>query len=170
MSEKTTARVVVSGTDAAGRSAVVADGPTQTWAWRPDGSRVMDLWRTDMLPSSVDADNALTGEVVDVPRGGLVVRMCTFAPNSDMDAVAYAAAIADVYGRQPENTGVPGMHRTDSVDVVTVVSGEVYAVLETAETLLRAGDCFVQRGTAHAWHNRSGQPATVVSTMVSADR
>ncbi len=176
MSEKRstkTARVVVSGVDSAQRSTVIADGPTTTWAQRPDGSLVMDLWRADALPVSVGADSTQTGDVLGVPRGGLVVRMCTFAPNSDMDAAAYSAAIAEVYGQQPHSNDVgdvPGMHRTDSVDVVTVIGGEIYAVLESTETLLRAGDCFIQRGTVHAWHNRSGEPATVVSTMISADR
>jgi quercetin dioxygenase-like cupin family protein len=47
------------------------------------------------------------------------------------------------------------MHRTDTVDYGIVLAGEVYLVVERGETLLRAGDVVVQRGTAHGWHNRS---------------
>lgn len=51
------------------------------------------------------------------------------------------------------------MHRTDSVDYGIVLAGEVHLLLEQQETLLRGGDVVVQRGTFHAWHNRSGRPA-----------
>lgn len=54
------------------------------------------------------------------------------------------------------------MHRTDTVDYAIVLAGEVWLVLETAETALRAGDIVVQRGTAHGWQNRSGAPARLV--------
>jgi hypothetical protein len=40
--------------------------------------------------------------------------------------------------------------------------------MESGETLLRAGDTLVQRGTTHAWSNRTGEPATVVSVMIAA--
>ncbi|MBM3558643.1 MAG: cupin domain-containing protein [Alphaproteobacteria bacterium] len=51
------------------------------------------------------------------------------------------------------------MHRTDTVDYGIVLDGEVWMVLDVGETLLRAGDVVVQRGTNHAWQNRSGRPA-----------
>jgi quercetin dioxygenase-like cupin family protein len=53
---------------------------------------------------------------------------------------------------------------------MTVLDGEVYAVLEEGETLLRAGDTMIQRGTRHAWSNRSDHPVTVVTTMLPATR
>jgi len=51
---------------------------------------------------------------------------------------------------------------------MTVLSGELWAITETGETLLRAGDTLVQRGTAHAWSNRTSEPATIVSVMIAA--
>ncbi len=51
------------------------------------------------------------------------------------------------------------MHRTDTIDYGIVLAGEIYLVLEKDETLLRPGDVVVQRGTNHAWHNRSGDIA-----------
>ncbi|NNE83740.1 MAG: cupin domain-containing protein [Alphaproteobacteria bacterium] len=51
------------------------------------------------------------------------------------------------------------MHRTDTVDYGIVLAGEVYLVVERGETLLRAGDVVVQRGTFHGWHNRSDRVA-----------
>jgi len=59
------------------------------------------------------------------------------------------------------------MHRTDSVDYGIVLAGEVHLVLEQEETKLRAGDVVVQRGTTHAWHNRSGRAARMAFINLS---
>lgn len=54
--------------------------------------------------------------------------------------------------------------------LVTIISGEIYAVTETGETLLRPGDCLVQRGTKHAWSNRGTEPCTLAAVHVAATR
>lgn len=54
------------------------------------------------------------------------------------------------------------MHVTDTVDYAIMLEGEVHLVLDTEETLLVAGDTVVQRGTMHAWQNRSTLPARMV--------
>jgi mannose-6-phosphate isomerase-like protein (cupin superfamily) len=63
----------------------------------------------------------------------------------------------------------PGMHRTATVDYAIVVSGEIHAVMDEGETLMRAGDCLVQRGTNHAWSNRGDAPCLVAFVLVSAN-
>jgi len=86
-----------------------------------------------------------------------------------MDMEAFERAMHETYGPQEttdERRMTLGMHRTASVDVVTLLEGELFAVFETGETLLRAGDSLIQRGTAHAWSNRSDKPATVISVMM----
>jgi quercetin dioxygenase-like cupin family protein len=60
------------------------------------------------------------------------------------------------------------MHKTDTIDYAIVVSGEIYAVMEKGEVLLRAGDSLIQRGTNHAWSNRTEEPCVVAFVMVSA--
>jgi mannose-6-phosphate isomerase-like protein (cupin superfamily) len=165
-------RRVITGVDADGRSVVVSDEPTRARLERPDGSVVMDLWRVKHLPTHADDDSSLLEEVSPPPHSGLVVKLSTIPAHAEIDPVAYAQAIAEAYGPQPTSAApkVAGMHRTETVDVVTVLSGELYAVLETVETVLRAGDTIVQRGTMHAWQNRSEQPATLVSVMMGAPR
>jgi quercetin dioxygenase-like cupin family protein len=59
------------------------------------------------------------------------------------------------------------MHRTDTVDYGLVLQGELFLVLERAETLLQAGDVVVQRGTNHLWHNRSAAPTTIAFINMS---
>jgi quercetin dioxygenase-like cupin family protein len=59
------------------------------------------------------------------------------------------------------------MHRTDTVDYGIVLAGEVHLVLEQEETKLSVGDVVVQRGTLHAWHNRSGRAARMAFVNLS---
>ncbi len=65
----------------------------------------------------------------------------------------------------------PGMHTTDTIDFDIVLSGEVYLELDDGpEVRLTAGDCVIQNGTRHAWHNRSDEPVTMASALVGARR
>ena len=70
--------------------------------------------------------------------------------------------------RATSNGEIAGLHRTASVDVGTVISGELTLLLPTGETTLRPGDTFVLRGNEHAWRNRTPQPVTIVVTMIGA--
>ena len=60
------------------------------------------------------------------------------------------------------------MHKTATVDYIIVLKGEIYAVMETGEKLLRAGDILVQRGTNHSWSVRGTEPCIVAAVLVSA--
>ena len=65
----------------------------------------------------------------------------------------------------------PGMHTTDTVDFDVVLSGEVSLELDDgAEVLLKTGDCVIQNGTRHAWHNRSSEKCVIAVTLIGADR
>lgn len=68
-----------------------------------------------------------------------------------------------------------GMHRTDSIDLVVVISGEGSMSYpdedgELKEIHLKVGDFLVQNGTFHAWHNRSGAPFVVLFVTLGAER
>jgi mannose-6-phosphate isomerase-like protein (cupin superfamily) len=60
------------------------------------------------------------------------------------------------------------MHKTNSVDYLVVISGEMWMVMEDGEVLLRAGDCVVQRGTNHAWINKSDKPCLLAAVLIEA--
>ncbi len=62
-----------------------------------------------------------------------------------------------------------GFHKTDSIDYAIVLSGEIYAMMDDGEVLLTAGDVLVQRGTNHAWSNRTNDPAVVAFVLIDAD-
>ena len=53
------------------------------------------------------------------------------------------------------------MHRTETVDYAVVLEGELTLLLDDEDIVLKAGDVVIQRGTNHAWSNRSGKPAVL---------
>jgi mannose-6-phosphate isomerase-like protein (cupin superfamily) len=167
--QRPAARRVISGVDDSGRSAIVADGPTATRVVRPNGAVVEEIWRQDSLPARV-VDDGTRGSTVEVapPARGVVVRLYTCPPDDEMDMAAYSAAAESIYGagNAGGSSGIPGMHRTPTVDVVTVVRGEIVAVLEAGETALQVGDSLVVPGTMHAWRNRTDRPAVIISTVL----
>ena len=60
------------------------------------------------------------------------------------------------------------MHKTSTVDYIIVLKGEIYAVMDTGEKLLRAGDILVQRGTNHSWSVRGNEPCIIAAVLVNA--
>jgi len=169
------ARRVVTGLDTQGKSTIVADGPTPIRVAAP-GFTVCDIWTVQNLPTPVNNEDGTGGDVLlDPPRGGFIYRITTFPPDSEWDATAdYQSSLEAMSGGESqlddEETGVAGMHQTDTVDIVTIISGELVAVTETGETLLKPGDSMVQRGTVHTWRNRGDVPCTKVAVQMGAIR
>jgi uncharacterized cupin superfamily protein len=60
------------------------------------------------------------------------------------------------------------MHRTETIDYVIVIDGEIEMDMDASTVKLKAGDILVQRGTNHAWANRSGRNARVAFVLVDA--
>jgi uncharacterized cupin superfamily protein len=52
------------------------------------------------------------------------------------------------------------------VDYGIVIDGEMTLVLDEGEVLLRPGSVVVQRGTNHAWANRSGRVCRMLFVLV----
>ena len=167
-------RLVVTGDDARGRSVVTSAGEFPTRVRRPNGLDVIDAWTVDAIPTSMRAGSAGEGDTsLRPPTTGACVRIATFPPDAEVDeaaALAYAEVSKTLYGSHGKADSRPGMHRTDTVDVVTVVEGEIWAILDDGEVLLRPGDVLVQRGTSHGWSNRAAEPCTLITTMIPATR
>jgi hypothetical protein len=169
--QTTMVRRVVTGVNPEGRSVIVRDGEAPTSVRRPTGTVVTEVWRTDSLPARNDEEPKEGGDILAPPPAGVCFRIAVFPPDNDIDAdarAAYEKAMQDIYGDQGDEprTAIAGMHQTETIDVTTVLDGEIWLVMEEGETLLRRGDCLVQRGTRHAWSNRSDRPCTLASTML----
>ena len=171
-------RRVVTGHDAAGRSVFVMDGAAPHVHQRSPGSAVVtELWETRSTP----ADNRGNAEVTDhpfrlpPPTKGSVFRIIDYPPDKER-----LAALAQERTAPDDGSGAgaalyhgtsrhPGFHKTNSIDYAIVLSGEIYAMMDEGEVLLRAGDVLVQRGTNHAWSNRSDEPARLAFVLIDAE-
>src|SRR3954452_11742633 len=164
------ARRVVIGLDDDGKSCIESDGPTET-RLVTDALTRNDIWQATVVPGPAMAENTL-GEkaVIPPPTRGYTYNVTAFPPDSEWDFEAGWAKALEEGGSAAIPGAPPGMHETDTVDIVTVLSGELVAVLETGETLLKPGDSLVQRGTKHAWRNPGNVPAVMVAVQIGATR
>jgi len=136
------ARRVVTGHDALGKSIVLSDGePPQNHGMTGDaiGADFIEMWST---PEAVPT---LASEPASEPNE----RDFTIMPPS-----GHLIRIIDIY---PASMGGQKtvMHRTRTLDYAMVISGEIVLHLSDSEVVLGPGEVVVQRGTDHAWENRS---------------
>ncbi|MDA5194444.1 cupin domain-containing protein [Govanella unica] len=136
------------------------------------------LWKADEVPvdNSITGDRAGTEATREPPPGGLLFRALEIPPDTE-DKLRHVAAlkklnveVAQKHIPTAEDLARhPSMHRTDTLDCITCVSGEIYMITDVDEVLMRPGDSVVIRGTNHAWSNRSDKPALLVGCMISAN-
>jgi mannose-6-phosphate isomerase-like protein (cupin superfamily) len=168
-------RRVLTGHDAEGRSTFIADGPApnvKEMASMP-GLALTDLWETGDAPASNagDADAAARPVRLEPPARGTILRIVEFPPDSQWRNRADAREAFDSVGAghaPDKSSSDPMMHKTDTVDYIIVLKGEIHAIMDTGEKLLRRGDILVQRGTNHSWSVRGNEPCIVAAMLVSA--
>jgi hypothetical protein len=172
-------RRIVTGHDAQGRSCIIEDGPSPAVRLVPErpGYRVTNLWRTVGSPADIGAtDSILEHQGVAPPPGGTVIRIIDIPPEATdpaerkrLAAATFGQLFADADHRL-EDKRHPGMHITESVDYAILLEGELTAILDNDETVMRTGDVLIQRGTNHAWANRSGKMARIAFILVAGKR
>jgi quercetin dioxygenase-like cupin family protein len=140
-------RRIVTGHDASGRSVVLSDAPSPK-TLDVGTAAFHEVWITDAIPTPIAASEPEepTDRPVRTPppAGGVTVRFTEMAPGA-----------------------ASPMHRTETVDVGVVLEGETWLLLDDgSQTRVSQGDAVVQRGTNHAWANRSNEPVRMVFVMI----
>jgi mannose-6-phosphate isomerase-like protein (cupin superfamily) len=172
-------RRVVTGHDPEGKACVVDDRDVEpiTSELMP-GCAAYRLWGRDERPTFPDDGSPRRAAAYYPPRDGSRFMINTIPPGelvqpADLDT---AAALDELERQMPGamarmEPDAPGMHTTDSIDYVLVVSGEVTLELDDGEqAVLRAGDVVVQNGTRHGWRNHGTETCTIVGVAIGADR
>ena len=140
-------RRIVTGHDRDGRSTAWIDGPATNATSRRPGHDSRLIWTTDGAPAhyaaAADAGAASIGR--SPAPGGTVFRVIDIAPGCTAE-----------------------MHRTETVDYVIVMAGQMDMVLETGTVPLRAGDVIVQRGTLHNWVNNGTETCRIAAILIDA--
>ena len=169
-------RRVVTGHDARGRSVILSDGPATSVKEIPafPGLALTDFWETTSAPASNAGSTDAANRPVHLEPAphGTIFRMVEFPPDAsrpkNVDSAEGFKAIGAAH-TQDRSSRDSMMHRTATVDYAVVVKGEIYAVMDKGETLLRAGDVLVQRGTNHSWSVRAKEPCLVAFVLVGAE-
>lgn len=169
---------VVTGHDAAGKAVVASDGPLPTVveiAAIP-GTVFHEVWCTAGAPAPVDngTDPTTAPLMLPPPKHGTRIRFVDIPPDTPELLAHGAAKMKDAFAQIGDEKAStvkahsphPLMHRTESVDYGIVIEGELTLVLDDSEVQLKPGSVVVQRGTNHAWANRSGRPCRMLFVLV----
>jgi len=60
-------------------------------------------------------------------------------------------------------------HRTNTVDYAVCLEGEIWAMMDEGEVLMKPGDVLIQRGTYHSWANRSDKLCRMLFVLIDAE-
>lgn len=176
-----TFRRVVTGHDQRGNAVVVSDAaPERSYLiGGPGGPTFTEVWMTRETPAAIEAQPVASDEnalMLAPPKGGTRIRIIDFPPESEairqLSVAGALSAFTQMGGAHAATVDAvktaahPLMHRTQTVDYGIVIEGELTLVLDDSETTVRAGDVVVQRGTNHAWSNRSGANCRVAFVLI----
>ncbi len=176
------ARRIVTGHDAQGRSIVLSDGlATNLVASAENPNRgLTNFWRTETTPASNEGDaDPMAGPPQGLlpPKNGSVFRFFQIAPEKEMAHLSTAereARMAAAFARagaahaRVDTSRHPSMHKTETVDYIILLKGEVTLLLDVGEVHMKPFDVVVQRGTNHGWVNYGDEPAVLVAVLIDA--
>lgn len=143
-------RRIVTGHDANNVAKVLIDGAPTNARHGAAGNVSTLIWCTDSTP----ADIAIGEKVEDMGA-----RKLGTAPPANGSRVT-------VIDFPPGNA--PAMHRTETIDYVFVLAGEIEMDMDDSTVKMKQGDVMVQRGTNHSWVNRSDKPARLAFVLCDA--
>lgn len=159
-------RRVVTGFASDGSPAFLSDGVPPETVGSPAGHGVSELlWLREPAAKATDGGEPPTGARGMFPsRGGLVGRLIRFPGFPE------GTPVEDTWLRLPyEDPALPGWHRSETLDLMVVLEGDLVLGLDDGEHPLGAGAAVVQRGTFHRWRVVGEQPCTFLSVLISPD-
>ena len=150
----TIGRRIVTGHDAQGKSIIVSDGvPPQNNPMTGNGADFIEIWSSDQAVPTLSA----------TPDSEPALRDFTMMP-----ATGHLLRIIDVYPASEGGSATP-MHRTETLDYAVVIEGEIVLILDDSEVVLGPGAVSVQRGTDHAWENRTDKRTRMAFFHIAAE-
>lgn len=175
-------RRIVTGHDADGNAIIVSDGPpTRVESIGPNGPVFFEVWNTRATPAPIDRNGGEpeeAGLILPPPAGGTRIRVLDIAPEDQLMASMDAETAREHFARIGaaeastfNNAAAPHpfMHRTETIDYGIVLEGEITLIVDQGETVARAGDIIIQKGTNHAWANRSGNNCRIAFILIDGN-
>ena len=143
-------RRVITGHDSNNVAKVIIDGQAKNTKLPREGVASTLMWCSDQMP----VDIAIGENAEDM--GARILGTAPPANGSRFIVMEFAPGV------------VSEMHRTETIDYIVVLSGEIDMDMDDSTVKLRAGDVMVQRGTNHAWANRGKEPARLAIVLMDA--
>lgn len=173
-------RRIITGHDDRGYSILLEDGPPPrivAMGEDDEGAVFHEIWNTRESPAIIDrasGEPPEDGIRLAPPAGGTRIRLVDFPPDDhraditpEQAQAAFAAIGAHGASTHTGDAGShPFMHRTETIDYGIVLEGEITLVLDREAIALEAGDIVVQRGTSHAWSNRSDRVCRMAFVLI----
>lgn len=167
---------VVTAHDADGKSVIALNGPLPTVVEVSalPGMIFHEVWETSATPVLVDnAPDPTTQPMLHrAPTNGTRIRFVDLPPDEELTGgTAQMKELFDeLNGAEAMTVRADSphlmMHRSEAVDYGIVIEGEIVLMLDDSEVLLKPGSVVVQRGTNHAWANRSGKTCRMVFIQI----
>jgi len=154
---KTIPRRIITG-EKNGQSFIEKDEIVSNTSEHFPGLVISDIWQTSKMPASLNEENPIANTAMpSVIKNGTYMRYVQIPPDKSLGIEA------------PIGQPHPLMHQTDSLDYILIISGEIYLITDTEETLLQAGDIVIQRATNHAWSNRSEENCIQLAILIDIE-
>jgi mannose-6-phosphate isomerase-like protein (cupin superfamily) len=169
---------VITGHDARGKAVVSTNGPLPmvTEIKAIPGTIFHEVWSTAATPVEINngADPSTGPISIPPPKLGTRIRFVDIPPDTEDFLANGAARIHAAFSEIGDSSATtakadsphPLMHRTETVDYAVVIEGELTLVLDDSEVELKVGSVVIQRGTNHAWANRSGKPCRMLFVLI----
>lgn len=140
-----------------GKSIIVEDQQVENTVEHLPGLIISDIWNTQATPAPLDFETKITNTgFPQTPKNGTYFRYVVIPPDKDLGV--------EFKKGEPH----PMMHQTPTLDYIIILSGELHLIMDECETLLKPGDVVIQRGTNHAWSNRSDEPCIQLAVLIDA--
>jgi mannose-6-phosphate isomerase-like protein (cupin superfamily) len=170
-------RRIITGHNQAGKSVITIDSPPARSIGEDVGG-LFEIWNTDGLPVDTkdNLDRADSEIILSPPANGTKFRY--FQINPTPEGVSWEA-LQDLAAEAFERIGAahhrvdtsrhPAMHKTETIDYIVLLKGDVSLLLDEEEVRLEPFDTVVQRGTNHAWVNHGDEPALLIAVLIDAE-
>ncbi len=170
-------RRIITGHNQHGKSIITLDGPPARSIGEDVGG-LFEVWNTDGsdIISTDEIDRADEDILLSPPSGGTKFRYFQInpLPKGVPDAMMQEIA-ADAFEKigaahhRVDTKKHPAMHKTETIDYIILLQGDVTLILDEEEIDLKPFDVVVQRGTNHAWVNNGDKPALLIAILIDSN-
>jgi mannose-6-phosphate isomerase-like protein (cupin superfamily) len=170
-------RRIVTGHNSSGKSIISIDGPPARSIGEDVGG-LFEIWNTDgnLIDTTDVVDRADIDIILSPPENGSKFRYFQINPTPEGVPIDIMQEIAaDAFKRigaahhRIDTSKHPAMHKTNTIDYIILLKGDVTLILDEEEVRLEPHDVVVQRGTNHAWVNNGDEPALLIAVLIDSD-